>query len=65
MISVEQCRINAEKYKALASDPSNSARRCTVLKNISRSWTALAHQLENLDVIDKSEAGSRLVSPGV
>ncbi|MBR1296648.1 hypothetical protein [Bradyrhizobium sp. AUGA SZCCT0042] len=64
MISVEQCRINAEKYKALANDPSNSERRSTVLKNISRSWTTLAHQLENLDVIEKSEA-SRLAASGV
>jgi hypothetical protein len=35
----------------------NSARRSTVLMNISRSWTALAHQLESLAVIVKSEEG--------
>jgi hypothetical protein len=55
MISVEQCRANAAKYKKLGADPTNSARRSSVLKSISRSWTALANQLENLALIEKSE----------
>jgi hypothetical protein len=29
--------------------------RSTVLKNISRSWTALGHQLESLALIEKSD----------
>jgi hypothetical protein len=55
MTSVEQCRANAAEYKKLGADPINSARRSAVLKSISRSWTALGHQLESLAVIEKSE----------
>jgi hypothetical protein len=55
MPSIEQCRSFAAQYKKLAVDPRNSARRSTVLMNISRSWTALAHQLESLADIEKSE----------
>jgi hypothetical protein len=55
MPSIEQCRFYAAKYKELGSNPDNSARRSTLLTSISRSWTALAHQLENLAIIEKSE----------
>jgi hypothetical protein len=55
MTSVEQCRANAAEYKKLGANPKNSARRSAVLKSISRSWTALAHQLESLALIEKSE----------
>ena len=55
MPSVEQCRAYAADYKVLGADPRNSARRSAVLKNISRSWTALANQFESLAVIEKSE----------
>ena len=55
MHSVEQCRAYAAEHKILGADPRNSARRTTLLMNISRSWTALAHQLESLAVIVKSE----------
>jgi hypothetical protein len=55
MPTVEQCRARAAEYKKLGSDPNNSARRSAVLKSISRSWTALANQLENLALIEKSE----------
>jgi hypothetical protein len=57
MPSVEQCRAYAAEHKILGANPRNSARRSTVLMNISRSWTALAHQLENLADIAKSEEG--------
>jgi len=57
MLSVEQCRACAAEYKALAANPGNSARRSAVLANISRSWTALAHQFESLALIVKSEGG--------
>jgi len=57
MTSVEQCRASAAEYKKLGDDPNNSARRSTVLKSISHSWTALGHQLESLALIDKSEKG--------
>lgn len=54
MPTVQECLAYAEEYKVLATDPNNSARRSAVLGNISRSWTALAKQLETLSVIDKS-----------
>jgi hypothetical protein len=57
MPTVEQCRAYAAEHKILGANPRNSARRSTVLMNISRSWTALAHQLENLADIAKSEEG--------
>ena len=57
MPTVEQCRAYAAKHKVLGADPKNSARRTAVLKNISHSWTALAHQLESLADIEKSEVG--------
>jgi hypothetical protein len=55
MPTAEQCRAYAAEYKKLADDPKNSSRRSTVLKSISRSWTALGHQLESLALIEKSE----------
>jgi len=55
MPSVEQCRAYAAEYKLLRAHPRNSARRSAVLTNISRSWAALANQLESLAVIEKSE----------
>jgi hypothetical protein len=55
MPTVEQCRAYAAEYKILGEHPRYSARRSTVLKSISRSWTALANQLENLALIEKSE----------
>jgi len=55
MPTAEQCRAYAADHKLLGADPANSARRSNVLKSISNSWTALAHQLENLADIEKSE----------
>jgi hypothetical protein len=55
MPSVEQCRAYAAEYELLAANPGNSARRSAVLMSISRSWTALANQLESLVIIAKSE----------
>ena len=55
MPSVEQCRTYAAQHKILGGYPRNSARRFAVLMNISRSWTALANQLESLAIIVKSE----------
>jgi hypothetical protein len=56
MPSVEQCRAYAAEFKLLAANPGNSARRSAVLMNISRSWAALANQLESLAIIEKSKA---------
>ena len=55
MPTIEQCRTYAAEYKILGNDRQTSARRSTVLLSISRSWTALANQLENLTVIVKDE----------
>jgi hypothetical protein len=55
MPSIEQCRTYAAECKKLGADPKNSARRSSVLLGISRGWTALAHQLENLTVTVKDE----------
>jgi len=55
MPTVEQCRAYAANYKTFAADPANSACRAAVLMGISRSWTALANQFDNLAVIVKSE----------
>jgi len=55
MPTIEQCRTYAADYKILATEQHISSRRSSVLLSISRSWTALAHQLENLSVIAKDE----------
>ena len=55
MPTVEQCRACAAEHKLLGADLRQSARRSAVRQNISHSWTALAHQLESLVVIVKSE----------
>jgi hypothetical protein len=55
MPTIEQCRTYAAEYKILGKDQQISARRSTVLLGISRSWTALAHQLENLTAIANDE----------
>jgi hypothetical protein len=55
MPTIEQCRTYAAEHKLLGADPRISARRSAVHKNISRSWAALANQLESLAIIVKSE----------
>jgi hypothetical protein len=55
MPTIEQCRTHAADYKILGKDQQISARRSSVLLSISRSWTALAHQLENLAMVVKDE----------
>jgi hypothetical protein len=55
MPTIEQCRTFAAEYKVLGKEQYNSARRSSVLLSISNSWTALAHQLENLTIIVKDE----------
>ena len=55
MPTVEQCRTYAAEYKTLGKDRHISARRSSMLLNISRSWMALAHQLETLTLVVKDE----------
>lgn len=55
MPTIEEFKTYASEYKTLGNDREISARRSTVLLGISRSWTALAHQIEHLTEIDKDE----------
>jgi hypothetical protein len=55
MPTIEQCKTYAEEYKILGKDRRISPRRSTVLLGISRSWTALAHQLESLTLVVRDE----------
>ena len=55
MPTIAQCLAYAAEYKAKAKDGLISARRSSVLSNISRSWAALANQLANLAGIIKDE----------
>ena len=47
-LTAAQCRTFAERNKARAEQPGISTKRATVLMNISRSYNALASQLEIL-----------------
>jgi hypothetical protein len=62
--TVEQCKRFAEEFKVLGADPKNSARRTSVLNSIARTCTALAHQLENLAMIERSERKVTLTGSG-
>ena len=55
MPTIEQCRAHAAEYKILGKEQQISARRSSVLLGISRSWTALAHQLETLAIVINDE----------
>ena len=55
MPTIEQCRAHAAEYKILGKEQQISARRSSVLLGISRSWTALAHQLETLAIVVNDE----------
>jgi hypothetical protein len=55
VLTVQQCKKKAAAYKILGKDQQISARRSTVLLAISRSWTALGHQLEHLTEIAEDE----------
>ena len=53
--AIEQCKTHATEYKILGKNPKISACRSAVLLGISRSWAALANQLEALTIIVKEE----------
>ena len=55
MLTAQQCRTFAAEYKILGKDQQILGRRSAVLLAISRSWTALAHQLDALTLIVKDE----------
>jgi hypothetical protein len=52
---IQQCKTYAAEYQILGKDQKISARRSIGLLGISRSWTTLAHQLENLTAIVNEE----------
>ena len=49
-VTAAQCRQLADYFKARAKETGGSQKRATLLANISRSFSCLAHQLEMLDV---------------
>jgi hypothetical protein len=56
MPTVEQCQTYATEYQHLAREANISPRRATMLANISRSWKALANQIDRLSDLIKQES---------
>jgi hypothetical protein len=56
MPNAEQCKTYAAEYQRLAQEVDISPQRATLLVNISRSWTALANQLDRLAALIKEES---------
>ena len=55
MISAEQCRAESATCLELGQKAEISIRRATVLIGMSRSWSALANQMERYDSIKEEE----------
>jgi hypothetical protein len=55
MITAARCKELANHYKALSSTPRISESRAFLLRNIARSLTGLAGQLERLDAVTRAE----------
>jgi hypothetical protein len=51
----EECRNVSKKYIRLSADRTISIRRAAMLKEIARSYTALANQLDRLASIQEEE----------
>jgi hypothetical protein len=56
MPTAEQCKAYAAEYQRLGQETDISPQRATLLINISRSWTALANQLDRLSILIKEES---------
>jgi hypothetical protein len=56
MPTVEQCQTYAAEYQRLAREANIAPRRAMVLTNISRSWKALANQIDRLSDLIKQES---------
>ncbi|WP_082905858.1 hypothetical protein [Bradyrhizobium centrolobii] len=56
MITAAGCQELANQYKALSQASSNSVERAFLLKNIARSFTGLATQLDRLAALTRDEA---------
>jgi hypothetical protein len=55
MITAARCKELAHHYKALSATPRISESRAFLLRNIARSLTGLAGQLERLDAVTRAE----------
>jgi hypothetical protein len=56
MPTAEQCKAFATDCQLLGQEADISPRRAELLVNISRSWTALANQLDRLATLIKEES---------
>ena len=56
MPTVEQCQTYATEYQRLGREANISRQRATMLANISRSWKALANQIDRLSDLIKQES---------
>jgi hypothetical protein len=56
MPTAEQCETYATEYRLLGREANISTRRANLLRNIYRSWTGLANQLDRLSDILKEES---------
>lgn len=63
MLTPLECRELSSKYKSLAQQPAVPRERAAMLKNIARSLTGLANQLDRL-AADMRENGSKAASAG-
>ena len=50
MLTAEECRALAQKYKIMSQAPNISNEQAFILKNISRSYVGLATQLDTLAI---------------
>jgi hypothetical protein len=55
MITAARCKELANYYKALSSRPRISESRAFMLRNIAKSLTGLAGQLDRLDALTRDE----------
>jgi hypothetical protein len=57
MPTAEQCRAYAAEYRRLRDEAADTSPQCAMLLlNISRSWSALANQLDRLTEFIKEES---------
>ena len=56
MPTVEECQTYATEYQRLGREANISPQRATMLANISRSWKALANQIDRLSDLIKQES---------
>jgi hypothetical protein len=64
MLTAAECRKLVQSYKRQANEPGLSPRRETLLRNIARSLSGLATQLDMLAVdLDQERRGAQAGSP--